>query len=140
MYGRGNQELATGSSSWVMFPQDNFDIGFVYDLLLETGLSVLQQRDKVAIWLDNGPMLFITSVRGEAVRLKSMKIGKGSLYSEELSKCDARVEITFDDLQAVRKEEDTLIEVQSTLQEVTEGYIFNAWNRRIAPPPEFENE
>jgi hypothetical protein len=55
-----------------------------------------------------------------------------------LSQCAARIEITFDDLEEVRTEIDTLIEVQETLQDATQGFIFNAWNRKLAPPPLYQ--
>ena len=46
-----------------------------------------------------------------------------------------RIEIAFDDLEEVRSEAETLVEVQALVQEASQGYIFNMWNGKLAPPP-----
>jgi hypothetical protein len=131
--------MSTGSVSLVLFSDQNLELKEVYDVLLETGLSVLRQSDKFAVWLENGPLLFVTAACSEPLRQAALIVGQDSPYAEALSRCNVRVEIAFDDLEEVRTEADTLIEVQTALQDATQGYIYNSWNRRIAPPPEDED-
>ncbi|MEP7287578.1 MAG: hypothetical protein ABI947_17610 [Chloroflexota bacterium] len=131
--------MSTGSVSWVLFQAQSLDIEKVHEILLDTGLSILRQPDKFAVWQENGSLLFITLACSELVRQESVQIGQDTPYAEDLSRCNVRIEIAFDDLQEVRMEAETLIEVQSSLQEATQGYIFNIWNQKIAPPPEYED-
>src|SRR5262245_10771112 len=105
-----------------------------YDAVLDCGFSTLRQGNKLAVWSEDGPMLFVSFACGEAVRQASTQIGLDTPYADELSQCDARIEITFDDLDEVRTEVETLVEVQAALQETTQGFIFNTWNRKLAPP------
>ena len=69
-------------------------------------------------------MLFLSFACGEAIRQAAMQIGQGTPHVVELSRCDARIEIAFDDLAEIRTEVETLVEVQAALQEPTQGFIF----------------
>ncbi|TQK44127.1 hypothetical protein FBY35_5611 [Streptomyces sp. SLBN-118] len=51
-----------------------------------------------------------------------------------LAGLDRRFEVTFDDLEAVLDEINTLIEVQATLQGLTGGYLFPPWNDNVMAP------
>src|SRR5262245_54544112 len=118
----------------VLFEDIEFGVEEAYDALLDSGFSLLRQADSLAVWWKAGPLLFITAVRGERVRQASAEIGRDTPYASELSQCSARIEIAFDDLEEVRTEIDSLVDVQGILQEATQGFIFNTWNRKLAPP------
>ena len=47
---------------------------------------------------------------------------------------DARFEIAIDDLDEALDEINTLIDVQSALQEVSNGYLFLPWNGHLSEP------
>ena len=72
--------------------------------------------------------------QGEAIRREAMVVGAKSTIATDLSKCDARFEITFDPLDEVLDEINTLIEVQLTLQDATQGFLYNTWNRELTSP------
>lgn len=52
----------------------------------------------------------------------------------ELAACRWRFEVSFDDLDEVLDETNTLFEVQATLQDLTTGYVVNAWNGALTLP------
>ena len=120
----------------VIFESVDFGFEDLHDALLESGLSILRHENTLAVWLEDGPLLFITMLTGEAVQQESARIGIGTSYAEELTHCQTRIEIAFDDLEEVRTEVETLVEVQALLQEATQGFIFNTWNGKLAPPPD----
>jgi hypothetical protein len=130
--------VLAGSVSLVLHEEISFDINEIHGVLLDTELSILRQGDNIAVWWEGGPLLFITSAVSETIRKEATLIGQGTPYADILSQCAARIEITFDDLEEVRTEIDTLIEVQETLQDATQGFIFNAWNGKLAPPPLYQ--
>ncbi|MET7470512.1 hypothetical protein ACFYON_00615 [Micromonospora sp. NPDC005686] len=47
---------------------------------------------------------------------------------------DRRFEVTFDDLDEVLDDINTLIEVQGHLQDLTGGYVVRSWNRQVSAP------
>jgi hypothetical protein len=51
-----------------------------------------------------------------------------------MSTLDAAFEISFDDLDKVLAEANTLIEVQRILQQITEGVIVRSWNDELSGP------
>jgi len=53
-----------------------------------------------------------------------------------LSRCERRFEVSIDDLDAALDEMNTVAEVQMTLQDLTNGYLFNTWNGNVEPPYE----
>jgi hypothetical protein len=52
-----------------------------------------------------------------------------------LAACDRRFEVSFDDLELVLDDYNTMFEVQTILQELTGGYLHLAWNGELLPPP-----
>ena len=129
--------MPEGSVSLVLFEPGEIGFSEVYKTLLDIGLSILWQGDKLAVWRDNGPLLFLSLARGDVLSREAAQIGQGTPYTAELSRCSAQIRIAFDDLEEVRTEVDTLVDVQAGLQDATHGFIFNTWNHKLAPPRYF---
>jgi hypothetical protein len=130
--------LSTSGVSLVLFEDEDLSFDHAHEALFDTGLTMIRQGERIAVWWENGPLVYISLAVGEAVRQQAEQIGQATPYAEILSRCSARFEITFDDLQAVREEMNTLLEVQDALQHVTQGFIFNVWNGQLAPPTSYE--
>jgi len=127
--------VAAGSVSMVLFRDTTFNLEDVHDALLDNDFSILRQEDMLAVWLEGGPMLFVTLVTGDVVPEEAIDTAQDTPHAIELSQCGSRIDIIFDDLEEVRRDVDTLVEVQTILQDVTQGFVFNTWNCKLAPPP-----
>ena len=55
-------------------------------------------------------------------------------HEAALRECDARFEIGMDDLDKVLDEINTLMEVETALQDASHGYLFLPWNGNLAGP------
>jgi hypothetical protein len=62
------------------------------------------------------------------VREEAIEIGEGTDYEIAMGDCDARFEVSFEDLDEALDEINTMIEVQVGLQEVCDGILFLTWN------------
>ena len=65
---------------------------------------------------------------------EAAEIGAGTAHEDALRGCDARFEIGIDDLDAALDEINTLIEVQSALQDASRGFLFLPWNGNLSEP------
>ena len=103
-------------------------------LLDRPGWKVRTLEDGLEVCYRDGPTLRIFLRSGETVLRDAVRIGGSSVYADFLSRCDCRIEITFSDLNAMLLESNTLIETQSTLQDATDGLVFNTWNESLSHP------
>ncbi len=119
--------------SMVFFPAQagGFDLDWARDALTAQGLSVDAQPGALAVrWDEDGPVLRVAYAQGEQVAREALqRAGEGAPAEALLRACTARFEIAIDDLDEALDEMNTLIEVQSTLQDGTGGHLFNTWNR-----------
>jgi hypothetical protein len=106
-------------------------------LLASRRLTVTRRGGALAVrWRRGRPVLFIRFTRGKAVRREARWLAAGTPHGEQLGNCDAMYEITFKDLEKVLDEINSLIEVQWTLQDATQGYTYRAWNGILSAPGE----
>ena len=84
--------------------------------------------------LGDSPVFRIARSSEPHVVIESAEIGDGSPHSDAVSKCDSRFEVLTDDLDSALDEINTLIDVQATLQDATEGFMFTCWNGVLSPP------
>lgn len=115
----------------VFFPAEaGFDLAWAREALTAQGLSVDAQPGALAVrWEEDGPVLRVAYAQGEQIAREALeRAGEGAPAEARLRACTARFEIAIDDLDEALDETNTLIEVQSTLQDGTGGYLFNAWN------------
>ncbi len=117
---------------WILFHKPNFALTEAASLLKEHGLNGEQQNEELLVSWHNGPTLRVSFASGTDVQQESQEIST----KEELSQCDKRFQISFDDLDEVLDEINTLIEVQITLQNATRGFLWNSWNGQLSAPEE----
>jgi hypothetical protein len=115
----------------VFFRADSVTLDEAGRRLAAAGLRVGRAGEQLQVQLGAGPVLRIRYARDPSVTAEARTIGANSRHAAALSQCDARFEVSFDDLAAVLDEVNTLIEVQMTLQELTRGVLFTAWNKAL---------
>lgn len=121
-------------SCMIFFRSGSHDLNTAERLLADAGLSVSHSGDRLAVQWHNGPELRIVMASGELVQEEAAEIAEGSPFVEAMRQCDARFEISFDSLEEVLDEINTLIQTQLTLQNATRGYLFLNWNGNLSGP------
>ncbi len=111
------------------------DLNGAARLLAEQGLDVAADGQALVVqWEDDGPALRIRLSAAPHVNAEAIEIAEGTAHAAGMSRCNARFEIDIDDLDETLDEINTLIEVQATLQDATDGYLFNSWNGELSAP------
>ncbi len=94
----------------------------------EAGLTVTRQGDSLVVGWPNSPQFRIILSTEPHVKIEAAKIGKRTEHAEAMNRCDARFEIGIDDLDEALDEFNSLMEVQTVLQSVSQGLLFIPWN------------
>jgi hypothetical protein len=82
-----------------------------------------------------GPTLYISITRGEFVETLIRRLmGRRRKHRHLIPGCDTQIEITFDNLDEVLNEINTLIDIQATLQDATGGLLYRSWNDSFSGP------
>ena len=97
-------------------------------------LTVRREGDTLIAGYPDSPQFQIGLATEEHVQLEAAEIGEGTPYAKEMSACTARFEISVDDFDEAIDEINTLMEVQSALQEASQGYLFLPWNGNLSEP------
>jgi hypothetical protein len=121
-------------ASMIFFRSAGFDLDAAAAALADRGLSVRRTNDELTVGFPGGPQLRVAYVQEEYVQEEAEEIGAGSPHAAAMGQCDTRFEILIDDLEAALDEINTLIDVQATLQDATQGFLFNTWNGELAGP------
>ncbi|MBX9625460.1 MAG: hypothetical protein K2X82_16760 [Gemmataceae bacterium] len=118
-------------------PDGVFDAARLRHLLADRGLTVTGDEPPFAVRFRDGPTLAVGLERGEEAEVLAGRLmGRARKYRAAVAGCDAYLRISFDDLDAVLDEINTLIDVQATLQDATGGLMYRSWNRTWAGPDE----
>ena len=110
------------------------DLDAVARSLAEYGLTVAHHGDHLTAGWPGGPQFRVWLDVGEHVRAKAAEIGEGTPHEAAMRECDARFDIGIDDLDEALGEINTLIEVQSAVQDASQGYLFLPWNNNLSEP------
>jgi hypothetical protein len=123
-----------GESCHVYCRSGTCDLGGAARLLAECGQTVAHHGDHLTTGWPGGPQFRVWFEAGEHVKEDASEIGRGTDYEAAMRDCDARFEIGIDDLDEALDEINTLIEVQSVLQEATQGFLYPTWNSNLSGP------
>jgi len=108
---------------------DRASLDKAQDVLEQDGLTVEKENSRLTCFRDSSPKFTIYLNRGEDIQTEAKEIAEEyPNYRSRLKNCDARFEISFADLSEVLDEINTLIDIQLTLQDETEGIVFTSWN------------
>lgn len=123
--------------SMVLFHAPDFDLESAAQTLRPCGLEVTRAGDVLSVRRKREgkrPVLYLHLDRGENVRKLAATLSQGTEFASLLAGCDSVFKISFDDLDDVLDEINTLIDVQGYLEEATGGVICNTWNGSIWKP------
>lgn len=118
----------------IFFRSGGYDLEAAARSLASRGLSVSRVGNDLDVTWHGGPKLRVAFVNAKWVQEEAAEVAERHPRALELSTCDVRFEIMFDDLDEVLDEINTLIEVQATLQKATGGYMLNTWNGELSCP------
>jgi hypothetical protein len=116
-------------------PEAKFTPERLKQVLGENGVTVTGDQQRFALRSGTGPTLYASITRGEvAAILAGRLMGRRRKHRTLAAGCDAYVEITFESLDEVLDEINTLIVVQGALQEATGGLLYRSWNQTFSGP------
>jgi len=98
------------------------------------GLKVARWGDTITASRPGSPEFRIRLATEEWVRAEAAEIGDGTPHEAAMRECDARFEVSFDSLDDVLDEINTLLEVQGALQDASRGFLFLPWNGNLSGP------
>ena len=118
----------------IFFRSGSCDLDAAEKSLSARGLSVSRIGRRLEVTWYDGPKLRVELANGNWVKEEAVEIAERHPRARDMANCDVRFEILFDDLDEVLDEINTLIEVQTTLQKVSAGYMLNTWNGELSCP------
>ena len=98
------------------------------------GLTVSPRANELIVGYPDSPEFRVVLATADHVKIEAAEIGEGTPHQADLAECDVRFEVFFDDLAEVLDEINTLIEVETALQEKSRGFIFLPWNGHLSGP------
>ena len=123
-------------ASLIFFPSGRGNLDTAAAVLADRGMTVHRVAgefgDVFTVGYPRGPRLRIAFVQESYVRQEAAEISEGTSHAAKMSQCNVRYEILIDDLDGVLDEINTLIEVQISLQNATDGFMFNTWNGNLS--------
>lgn len=115
----------------VYFKSAECDVDSAVLSLRESGLNVVEHNTYVTVSSPGSPE-FDIGINAEAyVREEATAVSEGTPYRAAMQGCDARFEVSFEDLEAALDEFNTMAEIQVALQEASGGFLFLPWNGRL---------
>ena len=119
---------------FILFQSPGISLDQAAELFAPPHWRVNRVDGMLVLQLGDSPVFRIARSSEPHVVIESAEIGDGSPHSDAVSKCDSRFEVLTDDLDSALDEINTLIDVQATLQDATEGFMFTCWNGVLSPP------
>ena len=127
-----NEELSQrGEATYVMFHNPEIRIEDAVNVLRKHGLDVFIRPEALLIYEDGAPAFSLRLVRGAGVQQVASALGQGTAHAADLNQCNARFEVVMVEPEKTLKDPATLREIQLALQELTRGYLYHTWDKRL---------
>jgi len=117
----------------VFFQAKNSSYEKAIQLLNSYSFKVEAQEDKLIVRYDHFTFEVIIN-KAPYVLEEAQEIGASSPYQEAMNLCNARFEVSIEDLDAALDEINTLMSLQGALQDASKGYLFLPWNGSLSEP------
>jgi len=121
-------------ASYILFHRPDIRIKDAVNVLRKRGLDVFIQPEHLLIHQDEKPTFVVRLVRSDEVQEVASSLGRGTEHAVGLGQCDARFEIGMMDFDKAVEKQSLLIEIQSAIQELTQGYVYQTWDKQLAAP------
>lgn len=118
---------------FVMFPSGACDLSAAERALRAARFTVVNSGGRLTVSQPGSQHFSVVLSTEEWVALESAEIGERR-GEPALAACNARFEVSVDDLDAALDEVNTLMELEGTLQDASQGYLFLTWNSNLLPP------
>lgn len=126
--------------SYLMFPSPVIGLDEAGALLERRGFQV-KKADNDELRCECNDIVFLLSRHeGSEIQREFAMIGDRLNNPTEIKQCDCRFQIGFYDRETVLDEINSLIEIQMTLQDATNAYLFNVWNECVQPPDSLKHQ
>ncbi|MGC5052377.1 hypothetical protein ACLQ2S_13080 [Micromonospora sp. DT48] len=128
-----------GPVSSHLWPRDGIRVYFTGPATLADAaqrlrsMVVAEENDRLTVQWDDGPQLEVTFEAGPRIAIEAAEVAE-DYGIPEMAAYDRRFQVTFDDLDEVLQETNTLIDVTLHLQDLTGGYVRRSWNDEVSPP------
>jgi hypothetical protein len=96
------------------------------------GLTVTRHGDELTVGRPGSQQYRVVMSAEPHVAAEAAEIGEGTPHATAMRECSARFEVSIDDLDAALDEINTLMEVQSALQDASRGFLFLPWNGNLS--------
>lgn len=123
-----------GEVCQVFFRAGTCDLDAAARSLTGYGLTVTRYDDHLVAGWPDSPQFRVRLEISEIVKFEAAEIGEGTPYEAAMRECDARFEISIEDLDEALDEFNTLMEVQGAIQDASQGYLFLPWNGNLSEP------
>lgn len=124
------------SKNWcVLFfrdPEGKFTVKILSEILLDGRFNLAGSELPLRV-NQQGPEFSISIVRGSDLDVIRRSLPPSGCF-KSLQTCDAGLKVDVGDLEETLDEINTLISVQTTLQDATQGLWYRAWNDRYSSP------
>jgi hypothetical protein len=117
-------------------PEGKFTPERLKQVLGDEGVTVTGEKQPFALRWWDGPILYASIERGEVAEILASRLmdGRDQEHRGLVAGCDAYIEITYENLDEALDEINTLIVVQSALQQATGGLLYLSWNQTFSGP------
>jgi hypothetical protein len=119
---------------FVMFHNEQIGLDEATTALRKLGLSVSRRPEMVIVDLDDEPLFVIHLGCGKEVQETAEMLGVGTKHAAELSQCESRFQILVVSYEKAMDQKEVLADVQSALQKLTRGIVYNTWNKELVGP------
>lgn len=118
---------------FVFFEKRRITLKTAHTALNQPQGNCQQLNNALVAQRSEGPELFVRYTKGKDVLRQAKIVGSNTPYADDLARCDRRFEISFRNQENVLDEINSLIDVQMTLQSLTDGFLYLPWNEHLAP-------
>ena len=118
----------------VFFKEGACDLERAADAMKQYRFHVVRKKNTLTAQQPGKPEFRIELVTDDYVREEAEEIGADTPYADVMKECGCRFEIFIDDLDAALDEINSLMEVQTALQEASQGYLHLSWNGNLSEP------
>jgi hypothetical protein len=117
-------------------PEMKVTTTYLKKIIGDEGVTVTGKKQPFALRWGDGPTLYASIERGEVAEILASRLmdGRDQEHRSLIAGCDAYIEIKFESLDEVLDEINTLIVVQSALQQATGGLLYRSWNQTFSGP------